>query len=444
MGTKTIIFAVSLLLLISGITQAGGEAQTRWERRNQMLQEKFDLVLPEVMRENGVDMWITVNREGFDDPLTQDFGGGYVKTFQYGYYVFTDRGNDRIERAALGIGSYLLEENGAYDIFNADFNFDLAKFVKERDPKTIALNFAEKTGAADGLSHTSYKKLARMLGKKYEKRFVSADKLASDFRSRRTASEIAAFAQSGEYSRTIAERAFSKEVITPGKTTLEDVAWWMYEQLHKNHLGTSFGMPSVYLAGPKRKVGTSSDYVIQRGDFISVDWGVGYLNFYTDIKRHVYILKEGETHLPASLQKALDNAKVVRNILKNNIKPGKTAAATYKILNDKINGTPGFYMKENFKSPPLEDPNIVEVFHGSHSVGQLGHGIGPAIAFFNPHRHQYLIRPTHLMSIETFTSTTIPEWDNKRLRLALEDDAVITERGVEWLYPVVQKILLIR
>ena len=125
---------------------AEGEAQKRWNLMNQMRQEKFDLVLPEVMRENDVDMWITVNREGYEDPLTEDFGKGYVGS--WGYYIFTDRGGDRIERAALGIGTHLIEENGAYDIVTG--SFDLAEFVSERDPKTIALNYAEHIGGADG------------------------------------------------------------------------------------------------------------------------------------------------------------------------------------------------------------------------------------------------------------------------------------------------------
>ena len=114
MGAKRIIALLSILLLVMGAAHADGEAQKRWELMNQMRQEKFDMILPEVMRENGVEMWITVNREGFDDPLTEDFGKGYVGS--YGYYVFSDRGVDRIERAALGIGTYLVEEDGAYDI----------------------------------------------------------------------------------------------------------------------------------------------------------------------------------------------------------------------------------------------------------------------------------------------------------------------------------------
>jgi len=130
MGANRIIVSLSILALVTGVAHAGGEAQQRWELMNQIRQEKFDLILPDVMRENGVEMWITVNREGFDDPLTEDFGKGYV--LSYGYYIFSDRGGDRIERAALGIGTYLLEENGAYDIVTGDF--DLREFVSARDP----------------------------------------------------------------------------------------------------------------------------------------------------------------------------------------------------------------------------------------------------------------------------------------------------------------------
>ena len=425
-------------ILVCNSVLAKGEAQKRWELMNQIRQEKFDLILPEVMRENDVDMWITVNREGFDDPLTEDFGKGYVGS--YGYYIFTDRGDGRIERAVLGVGTALVEDNGAYDIFGSAA--DLREFVAERDPQTIALNYARNIGAADGLSYTSYQKLSEELGTTYTERFVSAEKLASDFRSRRVASEIAAFAWAGEMSRSIAERAFSNEVITPGVTTLADVAWWMREQQFENNLGTSFGLPSVYITGPDGFVALSNDHVIQRGDFLAIDWGVGYLNFFTDIKRHAYVLKEGETHLPESIQKAFDNGRAVRDILKANIKAGRTAGETFELLNERINAA-GFTVMETFNQP-TDDPNIIDVIIGCHSVGNLGHGIGPSIAWFNPERMTYVIQPTNLFAIELFAYTAIPEWGGKKLRIPLEDDAIVTSRGVEWLYPVNQQVLLIR
>lgn len=438
---RIFVAVASALLLTSTAladTRIKGEAQLRWERMNQIRQDKFDLVLPEVMRENNIEMWITVNREGYDDPLTEDFGRGY--TGDWGYYIFTDRGGDRIERAALGIGTYLVEENGAYDIYSS--SFDLREFVSERDPESIALNFAEHIGGADGLTTTAKAKLTRELGEKYASRFVSAQKLASDFRSRRVATEVAAFAAAGEMSRVIAERALSNEVITAGKTTLEEVAWWIREQQFAQNLGTSFGMPSVYITGPDGIEATSTDRIIQPGDFLSLDFGVGYLNFYTDMKRHAYVLKEGETRLPESIQKAFDNGRKVREVIRSNIRAGKTAGEIFDLVNRKINEA-GFSVMEKANSP-TDDPADIDVIIGCHSVGNLGHGIGPSIAWFNPERMTYMVQPNNLFAIELFAYTAIPEWGGKKLRIPLEDDAIVTERGVEWLYPVNQRVLLIR
>jgi Xaa-Pro aminopeptidase len=194
---------------------------------NQIRVEKFDRILPEAMRENGIDMWITMIREANYGTLYLDFGQGY--TGNTGYYIFTDRGGDRIERAALGISGYRIRESGAYDLFQPAE--DLADFVRERDPQRIGINTSRTIGPVDNLTYTGYQQLVETLGERYASRLVSGEKLVSDFRSRRTTTEIAAFAEAGEISREIAERAFSNEVITPGVTMLEDVAWWMMDQL---------------------------------------------------------------------------------------------------------------------------------------------------------------------------------------------------------------------
>jgi Xaa-Pro aminopeptidase len=412
------------------------EARRRFERLCQIRQEKLDRILPEAMRENGVDMWITVLKEGLRDPLYYDFGEGYAGSI--GYYVFTDRGGDRIERAALGIEDRKLEACGVFDIIQGDF--DLQKFVSERDPKRIALNMSDTIGAADGLSHSSYQHLVKTLGPRYVERFVSAEKLASDFRSRRVASEIVAFGEAGEMSREIAERALSNEVVTPAVTTLEDVSWWMQDQLLSRGLESSFGTPSVYVTGPDGIEATSNERIIQRGDFLIIDWGVGYLNFYTDVKRVAYVLKPGEIGVPPGIQHAFDQALKVREVLRRNIRPGPTAAAMLEHLNDELSKA-GFELIE-FNRPT--DKDTTDVVIGCHSVGNTGHGIGPSIAWFNPERLQYTIKPSNLFSIELFAYTRAAEFGGKKVRIPLEDDAIVTERGVEWLYPVNRRVLLIK
>ena len=411
------------------------EARSRWERMCQIRAEKFELVMPRAMHANDLDMWIVVMRESLLDPLWEALGRGYVG--DWAYYVFTDQG-DRVERAALGVGGYRLEECGVYDHFGGAA--ELATYVAERDPDRIGVNMAESIGGADGLSHTSYLHLKAKLGS-YGDRLVSAERFVSDFRATRTATEIAAFAEAGEMSREIAERAFSNEVIKPGVTTLEDVAWWMSDQQLQRGLESSFDMPSVYVTGPEGIVATSSDRIIQRGDLLMIDWGVGFLDFYTDMKRIAYVLREGEMEAPTGIQHAFDRAIEVRDIMKATIKPAPTAQAALDATWAAIEAA-GFD-RIDFNQPS-DDPAVTDVVIGPHSVGNWGHGLGPSLAFFNPTRMTYELRPSTLISVELFAYTANPEWGGAKIRIPLEDDAVITERGVEWLYPVNRRILLIK
>lgn len=428
---------LALFVLLPTSFVEAQEARARWDRLCQIRQEKFDLILPEAMRENDIQMWITVQKEGHHDPLYEDLGRGY--TGSIGYYIFTDRGDDRIERAAFGISGRMLSGCPPYDIIEG--SVDLAAFVAERDPARIGVNMSESIGAADGLSHTEYLHLTEVLGEAYASRLVSAEKLISDFRSRRTAAEIAAFAEAAEMTRRIWERALSNEVITPGVTALEDVSWWIWDRILERGLGSSFDMPSVYITGPDGIEALSNERIIQRGDLLMIDGGICHLNFCTDLKRIAYVLNEGETAVPAGYQHAFDQAVRIREIVKQNIRPGRTAAETLDHLNQQVEAA-GFRVMQTFNEP--YGGQSTDVIIGSHSVGNLGHGVGPSIAFFNPLRLTYELQANNLLSIEFFAYTPVPEWNGKKLRVPFEDDGIVTARGVQWLYPVTDRILLIR
>jgi Xaa-Pro aminopeptidase len=318
---------------------------------------------------------------------------------------------------------------------------ELPAFVAARDPERIAVNMAESIGGADGLSHTSFLHLQEVLGPELADRLVSAERLVSDFRGTRTATEIAVFAEAGEMSREIAERAFSNEVVEPGVTTLEDVAWWMRDQLLARGLGSSFDMPSVYVTGPEGIEATSTDRVIRRGDLLMIDWGVGYLDFYTDMKRVAYVAREGETEVPEALRHAFEQAVRVRDIMKTSIRPASKARYALDATWQAIEAA-GFNRIEFNR--PTADAEVTDVVIGPHSVGNWGHGFGPSLAFFNPTRLEYELRPGTLISVELFAYTANPDWGGRKVRMPLEDDGLVTERGVEWLYPVNNRILLIK
>jgi Xaa-Pro aminopeptidase len=413
------------------------EARARWERLCQIRQDKFDLILPEAMRENEIQMWIVVQKEGHNDPLYEDLGRGY--TGDTGYYIFTDRGGDRIERAAFGISGGMLTGCPVYDIVAG--TVDLRAFVAERAPGRIGINMSEAIGAADGLSHTSYLHLVETLGQPYAERLVSAEKLVSDFRSRRVASEIVAFGEAADLTRRIWDRALSNEVITPGFTALEDVAWWIQDRILERGLQSAFDMPSVYITGPDGIEAVSNARIIQRGDVLMIDGGICHLNMCPDVKRIAYVLREGEGAAPASIQHAFDQAVRVREVMRATLRAGRIAAQAVNEMNRAIESA-GFRVMEEFNTP--YGGSTTDVIAVAHSVGNLGHGVGPSAAFFNPLRMTYEIRPTNMFSVEFFAYTPIPEWNGRKLRVPFEDDAIVTERGVEWLYPVKDRLLLIR
>ena len=134
-----------LLILLSILLPQGLHAQLEEPKASPELmklirEQKFEVILPRVMRDNKIDMWIHVKRKS--DFFDFEFGE------KPGVYIFTDRGGDRIERAVLG-GQVDRER---YDILTPES--DLKKFVAERNPKRNALNYTERASSFNIISLT--------------------------------------------------------------------------------------------------------------------------------------------------------------------------------------------------------------------------------------------------------------------------------------------------
>jgi Xaa-Pro aminopeptidase len=430
------VFILVILIITIAVPAAAQEARRRWEMQRQIRLDKFEQVLPRAMRAHGIDMWIVAVKENHRDPLWDDLGRGYVSGI--GYYVFSDRGGERIERAALGPSGYLIEESGAYDIFAPAS--ELAQFVKARDPKRIGVNISDEIGPADGLSYSMHAHLVKTLGEPYGSRLVSAERLVSEFRSRRVASEIVAFGEAAGIAVQLAERALSSEVITPGRTTLEDVAWWLQDRLLERGLASEFDMPSVYVTGPEGIAAVSTARLIMPGDVVMIDWGVQVMNFGSDVKRVAYVLKQGEVAPPKSIQSAFDKALAVRAVLKSAIKPGLTGTATMKNMDAALRAA-GYGIIE-FNKPNADDKT--DVVYGFHPVGNTGHDIGPSLTTWQPLQSTFELHPHHIFSFEYFAYTPIPEWGGRKLRVPIEDDAILMEEGIQFLHPANYRLLVIR
>ena len=434
MATTRMTAAVLLVLVTAGLGEAQ-EARRRWEMQRQIRLDKFEQVLPVVMKHTGIDMWLVAVKENHTDPLWEDLGRGYVSGL--GYYVFFLKG-DTVERLALGPSGYLIEQSGAYDTFGPASS--LAQVVRERDPKVIGINMSDEIGPADGLSLTMHQHLVKTLGETYASRFVSAERLVSEFRSRSVAAEIVAFGEAANIAIGLAERALSNEVITPGVTTLEEAAWWLQDRLLERGLGSEFDMPSVYVTGPTGIVATSNSRIVQPGDVVMIDWGVQLMNFGTDVKRVAYVLKSNETVPPQSIQEAFTKAIAARAVIKPAIQPGRTAKETMAAMDAAL--TAAGYGVIEFNQP--NDDNKTDITYGFHPVGNTGHGSGPSMTTWQPLQSTFTLNLQHMFSFEYFAYSPIAEWGGKKLRIPIEDDAILMEHGVQFMHAANYRLLIIK
>jgi len=403
--------------------------------REAWLKKRLDTLLLPMMQRSGVDVWIVVNEEFHPDPVTEHIVPPIPMVGRRDFFVFIDRGG-KLEKYA--VVRYLEERlNNHYTVMSParnDIPGVLKKLVDERNPKTIALNFGGGRGQQNGLTQDGYKFLAETLGPENEKKFVPAAKLLTEFFDTRLPDELEHYRQAVLATDVITRRAFSNEIIKPGKTTVGDVRWWMMQQI--NNLGlTTWFQADLRVQRQAKTTGTSQQFlevadesvVLERGDLIHVDFGLIYMGLSTDWQKHGYILKPGEKDAPAGLKAALKNTNRLQDIMFNIARPGMRGSEVY-------DGALAECKKQG-----------IDAMIYSHPIGAQGHGLGASIDF------RPTIAPTterlrlgSYTSIELNTSTNVPEWNNQRVTIMEEDDAVMTANGYQFIRPRQTEFYLIK
>jgi Xaa-Pro aminopeptidase len=402
------------------------------EIQQQWLKSRLERVAPELMRKHDVSMWLVICREYNEDPVFRALTSPTVfAARRRTILVFYDQGREKgVERLALGGGS----NGGLYRVYrdpeveNRELWGEgqwalLRKVIAGRDPKTIAVNISHTHAFSDGLSAGEWEKLQQALGQEYLKRVVRAEPLPLEYIETRLPEMLTTYKRMMEVVHWIIERAFSNDVIKPGKTTNQDVVWWMRQQVNDLGLGTWF-QPTVRVqrkgSGIPSNLAEDAPIVIERGDVLHCDFGITAMGLATDTQHMAYVLAEGETDAPEGVRKALANANRMQDILMERMKPGRTgnevladAIATMKA--EKINGT--FY---------------------THPIGDHGHGAGPLVGLWDrqegvPGRGDVKIRPNTWFSIELGARTLAPEWGGQELFVGQEEDAAIDGEGkISW------------
>lgn len=414
--------------------------------RLRWLEQKHAALLP-MMRRHGVGMWIVVNEEFKNDPVTEYVVPPLTYVSRRDIVVFIDGGAEGLQRFSnywrptADYARFVLpfpvprNERGQQDTAEG-----LRLVYEKYAPKTIALAIGGQRGQDSGLSHDAYGYLMETLGPGAVERVIPAAPLIEEYFDTRLPDELEYYRAAVLATDVIAQRALSNEVITPGQTRAADIKWFFNDQIARLGVGAAPWF-EIHVAVQRFEPATGTvipyvhpapdDLVFQRGDVIHLDCGFNYLGFATDWQKVAYILREGETDVSPGMKQALANANLTQEAIRTESRPGMTgydaAAAALKKF-EGVDFLPSLY---------------------SHPIGYQGHALGPDINARNavlgarPARDSVL-RLGSYRSIELSATTAIREWNGEKLIVPLEDDAYLTESGYEWFRPPQTTWYLIR
>ena len=394
-----------------------------------VLKERMETVLPEIMRREGMDMWVIISREYNEDPVIETMlPATWLAARRRTILVIYDRGPEE------GLETLAVARYDVGEVFKKAWDKEvepdqwkrLREIIEERDPQQIGVNRSEHWGLADGIVATDYEHFLENIGKKYASRVVSAEKVAVGWLETRSAKERDLYPHIVRIAHGILEEAFSERVIHPGITSTEDVIWWLRERVRDLNLITWFH-PSVSIqrADPesfdhlRTFDSRPSEDIIMPGDLLHVDFGITYLRLNTDTQQHFYVLKPGETEVPNYLVEAFDRGNRLQDIFTNNFEVGRTG-------NEVLAMSRAQAIEEGIK------PSIY-----THPIGYHGHAAGTTLGMWDsqggvPGTGDYPLHLNTAYSIELNAASYIEEW-GKEIRIMLEEDAYFDERGVWYL-----------
>lgn len=417
-----IISKISFLIFLS-VFPIGSAAQVLPEKEraavvDALLEDRFNNLLPQLMEETGIDMWVLISREYNEDPVLKTMlPATWLNARRRTILVFYKGSGPAVERLAVARYDVGKSITSAWDKEQEPDQWKrLVEIITARNPARIGLNYSKDHNIADGLDKTDYDEFMTALPKKFHGKVQSAEQLAVRWIETRTSGEMVIYEQLVSLTHDIIAEAFSEKVITPGITTTTDVEWWMRQKVTDLGLETWFH-PTVDIQRSSEALvghlysfsGRPDEMVIMPGDLLHCDFGITYLRLNTDCQELAYVLRPGETAAPEYLKEALKKGNTVQDHLTQNMKQGLTGNT---ILANALKQGRDLGMR----------PAIY-----THPLGLYGHSAGTTIGMWDAQEgvmkddgENYPLRPNTVYAIELNTTVNIPEWD-RDIRIMLEE-----------------------
>ncbi len=410
-----------LIIIIFLITlSANGQILDQRDRAlkiNDVLEDRFDNLLPKLMDKTDIDMWILISREYNEDPvlktmLPAEWLNARRRTILVFYRVKEKNTLDKLAVARYNFGENIIS---AWDKEKQPNQWKrLNEIIEQRNPNKIGLNFSKHFNIADGLDKTDYEEFVENISEKNRKKIVSAQKLATAWIETRTIKEMDIYREIVTITKEIIYEAFSMDVIEIGKTTTTDLEWWMRQKVTDLGLTTWF-QPSVDIQRNSEVSGgylrsfsnRPSENIIQKGDLLHCDFGINYLRLNSDCQQMAYVLEDDEIDVPIFLKQAFDNANLLQDILISNFIEGHTGN---EILLNSLSDAKKIGLR----------PSIY-----THPLGLYGHSSGPTIGMWDAQggvegTGDYPLNFNTVYAIELNNTSYIKEWD-RDVRIMLEE-----------------------
>ena len=420
----------SLLIIFYCATIFGQKLDDQWNTRAlQRLMhewdvklEKMELHLQNSMRRAGVDMWIIMSREFNVDPILQMFGD-YGISGWYGHrnaYIFFDPGKNKpLERTLIGTH----QSGRMVEFFPTIISYGeeglkphLSKYINKRKPKKIAINRSRTVSMSDGITVEMLAFLEDAIGPKYSSRLTSSQDLIFDYINHRTAAELEIETNASHRTWYILRRAFSNEVVTPGKTKLMDIYGFILQEWQDQDLEFNFSPGiTIYRKGVNGGIDDTENPIVEPGDILHVDFGVRLMGLVTDQQHVAYILRKNENEPPMGLQKLFKQSVIVGDFFAEELQAGKIGSDVKTTIEKRA-------AKQGIKAS----------IYG-HTQGNWVHGAGARAVFDWPDRYgdfaREPVRSSEFWSIEYNVQGKVPEWNNQIVTIPREEDAVIEPDG---------------
>jgi Xaa-Pro aminopeptidase len=382
----------------------------------------------QVLKEKDVDAWMTFVRETpqIKDPCIDLICG--VELTWHSAFIITSKG----DRIAI-VGRYdreNVELTGAYQkviSYDQSMRQPIVDTLKQINPECIAINYSENDPAADGLTHGMWATLFRLLeGTPYSARFISAENIIGALRGRKSPAEVSRVKSAIATTNRIFDDLAAH--LKPGLTELElrDIVRERMEN-YKVQPAWELDYCPILSAGPDSPVGHAAPgpYKTARGQVLQIDFGVSQASFCSDIQRLWYFLDEGETQAPPDVQKAFGA-----------VRAAITAAA--KVLRP---GAIGWEVDQIARST-LSKAGYTEYQHATgHQLGRTSHD-GSTI--LGPRWERYGQTPYGVVEVGNIFTLELGTRVPGRGYVSLEEDVLVTSRGVEWLTKPQTELMLVK